>query len=37
VEVQLLIADQGHDRAPSMPDQFIAATAELAGITVLQV
>jgi predicted nucleic acid-binding protein len=35
VEVQLLLADQGHHRAPSIPDLVIAATAELAGLTVL--
>lgn len=37
VEVQLLLADQGHHRAPSIPDLLIAATAELAGVTVLHV
>ena len=35
VEVQLLLADQGHHRAPSISDLLIAATAELAGLTVL--
>lgn len=35
VEVQLLLADQGRHRAPSIPDLLIAATAELAGLTVL--
>lgn len=35
VEVQLLLADQGKHRAPSIPDLIIAATAELAGLTVL--
>ena len=35
VEVQLLLADQGHHRAPSIPDLVIAATAELAGLTLL--
>ena len=35
VEVQLLLADQGQHRAPSIPDLIIAATAELAGLTVL--
>lgn len=37
VEVQLLLADLGHRRAPSIPDLLIAATAELAGVTVLHV
>jgi predicted nucleic acid-binding protein len=37
VEVQLLLADQGQHRAPSVPDLVIAATAELAGLTVLHV
>ena len=35
VEVQLLLAGQGQHRAPSLPDVLIAATAELAGLTVL--
>jgi len=35
LEVQLRLADQGHRRAPSIPDLLIAATAELAGLTVL--
>jgi hypothetical protein len=35
VEVKLLLADQGRHRAPSIPDLVIAATAELAGLTVL--
>ena len=35
LEVQLLLANQGHHRAPSIPDLLIAATAELAGLTVL--
>ena len=35
VEVQTLLADRGHHRAPSIPDLLIAATAELAGLTVL--
>lgn len=34
-EVQMLLADQGHHRAPSIPDLLIAATAEKAGLTVL--
>jgi predicted nucleic acid-binding protein len=37
VEVQLLLADQGQHRAPSIPDVVIAATAELADLTVLHV
>jgi predicted nucleic acid-binding protein len=35
VEVQALLADQGHHRAPSVPDLLIAAVAERAGLTVL--
>ncbi len=35
VEVQLLLAGQGQHRASSIPDVLIAATAELAGLTVL--
>lgn len=35
VEIQLLLAVQGQHRAPSIPDVLIAATAELAGLTVL--
>jgi hypothetical protein len=35
VEVQLLLADKGNHRAASIPDLIIAATAELAGLTVL--
>ena len=35
VEVQALLADRGQHRAPSIPDLIIAATAELAGLTVL--
>jgi len=34
-EVLTLLADRGHHRAPSIPDLIIAATAELAGLTVL--
>jgi predicted nucleic acid-binding protein len=33
--VQGLLADRGVHRAPSVPDLLIAATAELAGLTVL--
>jgi predicted nucleic acid-binding protein len=35
VEVLTLLADRGQHRAPSIPDVIIAATAELAGLTVL--
>lgn len=35
VEILLQLADQGRHRAPSIPDLIIAATAELAGLTVL--
>ncbi len=35
VAVQRLLAERGHHRAPSIPDLLIAATAELAGRTVL--
>lgn len=37
VEVQLLLADAGQHRAPSIPDLLIAAVGELAGLTVLHV
>lgn len=35
VELQLALAERGHHRAPSLPDLLIAATAELADLTVL--
>jgi predicted nucleic acid-binding protein len=35
VEVLTLLADRGQHRAPSIPDLIIAATAELASLTVL--
>jgi predicted nucleic acid-binding protein len=35
VEVLTLLGDRGQHRAPSLPDLIIAATAELAGLTVL--
>ena len=35
LEVQMLLADRGQHRAPSIPDLLIAATAEKAGLTVL--
>jgi predicted nucleic acid-binding protein len=37
LEVQLLLADVGKHRGPSIPDLLIAATAELVGLTVLHV
>jgi len=37
VEVQRLLAERSQHRAPSIPDLLIAATAELAGRTVLHV
>lgn len=36
-EVQMLLADRGRHRAPSIPDLLIAATAEKSGLTVLAV
>ena len=35
VEIQQLLADRAQHRAASVPDLIIAATAELAGYTVL--
>ena len=35
VEVLTLLADRGLDRAASIPDLIIAATADMAGLTVL--
>jgi predicted nucleic acid-binding protein len=35
VEILTLLADRGQHRAPSIPDLLIAATAELASLTVL--
>ncbi len=35
VEILTLLADRGQHRAPSIPDLIIAATADLAGLTVL--
>ena len=32
-----MLADAGQHRAPSVPDLLVAATAELAGLTVLHV
>jgi predicted nucleic acid-binding protein len=37
IDVQGLLADRGHHRAPSVPDLLLAATAELAGLTVVHV
>ena len=34
-EVQMLLADRGQHRTPSIPDLLIAATAEKTGLTVL--
>lgn len=36
-EVQMLLADCGQHRAPSIPDLLIAATAEKVGLTVLAI
>ena len=35
MDVLTLLADRGQHRAPSIPDLIIAATAEMAGLTVL--
>ncbi len=35
VEMQLLLADRGHHRAPSIPDLLVAAVAEIGALTVL--
>ncbi len=37
VEVQALLADHGRHRAPAVPDLIVAATAELAGLTILHI
>lgn len=37
VEVQAILAERGHHRGPSIPDLLVAATAELARLTVLHV
>ncbi len=37
VEIQSALAERGHHRAPSIPDILIAATAELAELTVLHI
>jgi hypothetical protein len=35
LEVQLLLADRGQHRAPSIPDLLVAATAEVSNLTIL--
>jgi predicted nucleic acid-binding protein len=35
IEVPLLLADRGQHRAPSIPDLLVAATAEVADLTIL--
>ncbi len=37
IEVQSVLAERGQHRAPSIPDLLIAATAELAALTVLHI
>lgn len=37
VEIQMLLAERGQRRAPSIPDLLLAATAELARLTLLHV
>ncbi|CAN5849368.1 PIN domain nuclease [soil metagenome] len=37
ITVQALLADRGQHRAPSMPDLLLAATGELADLTLLHV
>lgn len=37
IEVQRLLAERGQHRAPSVPDLIIAATAELAELTLLHI
>lgn len=37
VEVQALLAERGHHRAPTIPDLLIAAAAEIAQLTVVHV
>jgi len=37
LEVQILLADRGQNRGPSIPDLVIAATAELSGLIILHV
>lgn len=37
MDVQALLADRGHHRAPSVPDLLVAATGELSQLVVLHV
>jgi predicted nucleic acid-binding protein len=37
LEVQMILADRGQHRAPTIPDLLIAATAEKAGLTIVAV
>jgi predicted nucleic acid-binding protein len=37
LEIQMLLADRGQHRGPSIPDLIIAASAELSGLYVLHV
>lgn len=37
VELQMLLADRGQHRAPSIPDLLVAAAAEIGALTVLAV
>lgn len=37
LEIQMLLADRGQHRGPSIPDLIIAATAELSGLIILHV
>ena len=37
MEILALLADRGQHRAPSIPDLIIAATAELAGLTIIHI
>lgn len=37
IDVQLMLADRGEHRAPSIPDLLVAAVAELSRLTVLAV
>ncbi len=37
LDLQSVLAERGQHRAPSVPDLLIAATAELAGLTILHV
>lgn len=36
-EIQMILADRGQHRAPSIPDLLIAATAEKTGLTILAI